>query len=215
MVFAIIAILISLIGITALVGMIKDMDDKARLLEQGSKVLHISNVTVGGVVHLRNIGPERKAFDVEIEGHHLYREGIYEWTELEGLSPEGKVWITVEQYDGLEVSVVVEKLRLHETSLEEAELERIWEREEGNVHFDERKFVFDECGQANYYKDFDTSQRAAFKYWSFHTINGKYLLTVEKWLSDNSYDVFLSQSLSPSSQIKVFRNRTEEQTQSA
>lgn len=215
MVFEFIVATVALGGLLSAVEEIRSMDKRAEYIRDEGTALRIENVRAGGVVHLRNIGPERKAFDINIDSWHLYREGIYEWTELEGTSPEGKVWISISEYDGLEVSVVLEKLRLSETSLDKEELQLLWDKEAGNVQFEGKKYVFDECGTGSFYEDGNTETAYKFDYWSFYTTNGKYLLSVEKWHADNSYDVFLSQTLVPSSQIKVYRNYNEEQEQSA
>lgn len=215
MIFEIIVGLIAIGGISSLVDEISTNDKLANRIRNKGTALLIENVGPGGVVHLRNIGPDRKAFDVNIDSRHLYQEGIYEWAELEGSSAEGKVWINIEEYDGLEVSVVLEKLRLQDTALDKEELQRIWDKEHGKVEFEGKNYIFDECGTASFYEDGDTKASYQFDYWSFHTTNGKYLLSVERWNADNSYNVFLSQVLVPSSQIEVYRNHSEEEKQSA
>ncbi len=145
----------------------------------------------GGLVQLTNAGPEMKDMDVSVLARHVYREGGDEWYELEGESGEGKVWLDIEEDDDLEVSLVIQRMKLQDIGISPDDLDKMAELEEGEVQYDGRKFEFEESGEADFLRNGDTSKPEKVRYWDLESEDEKFLLGVERW-GDNDYRAYLS-----------------------
>ena len=164
--------------------------------------LRIENVGPGGVIQLNNIGPDMEDFDVNVIAKHIYREGGDTWYELEGEIGSRKVWIEIEEDDGLEVSITLKKLKLSDISLEKQDLKRIDNDDEGGFTFEGQKYNYDDSGEATFLRYGEESNPEKVYYWDFECADEKYMISVEKW-EDNRYDVSYSEAIR-SSQIKVY-----------
>ena len=164
--------------------------------------LRIENVGPGGVIQLNNIGPDMEDFDVNVIAKHTYREGGDTWYELEGEIGSRKVWIEIEEDDGLEVSITLRKLKLSDIGLEKQDLKRIDNDEEGGFTFEGQKYSYDDSGKATFLRYGEESNTEKVYYWDFEGDDEKHMISVEQW-EDNRYDVSYSESIRPS-QIKVY-----------
>ena len=162
----------------------------------------IENVGPGGVFSLRSFGPNMEDVDVTVLARHLYREGGFEWFELEGESGDQKIWLTVEDDDELEISVTLRKLSLAELGLSKHQLERFDDDEEGSFDFDGMKYVYEDSGAATFSRHGDRQSREDFYYWEFEARDGKSSITVERW-DEGSYEGHVSQPIR-ASQITVY-----------
>ena len=170
----------------------------------------IQKVGPGGVVKLRNIGPDMDEFDVSIQAKHIYREGESTWYELEGDNGDEKVWIDIEEDDELELTVRLKKLKLRDISLKKDDLERIDDDEEGKCQYNNQTFEYDDSGSAVFYRDGNDNLAETFYYWDFEANNGKNSISVERW-SNGNIDVSYSEAIKLS-QVEVFSLGSKEST---
>lgn len=169
----------------------------------------IENVGPGGVVKLTAVGPEMQDLEARILSRHLYREDDCEWFELEGETADGKLWIDVEEDDGVEVSVSLRALDLEETGLTPSDLDAIAKAGQGSCEYDGRRYRLQEHGKALFHRDGDLSKEERVYYWDFATSDRASLLGFEQW-GEGEYQVHLGQPIKPH-QITVYAERDETQ----
>lgn len=167
----------------------------------------IENAGPGGVIKLTAVGPDMRDLDAHVLSRHLYREGDYEWFELECETAEGKLWIDVEEDDGVQVSVSLRTLDLEETGLSPGELENIAKAKRGSCIFEGQFYRLRETGKALFYRDGDLSRGERIRYWDFATSDGYRQLGFEQW-GETEYQVHLGQPIRPH-QITVYAERDE------
>ncbi len=164
--------------------------------------LRIENVGSGGVIHLTNIGPDMEDFDVNIIAKHVYREGGETWYELEGDRGTEKVWIELEEDDELEISITLKKLKLSDINISKSDLQRIDDKESGQIIYEGQKYSYDDSGSAVFLRYGEEKNKEKFYYWDFEAEDGKHFIGVERW-ENNSYDVSYSEAIKRS-QIEIF-----------
>lgn len=167
--------------------------------------LSINNVEAGGMLHLKNIGPEMRSYDVQIISKHIYRQGNYEWYELEGDNGKEKIWLEYEDDDEICVSITLEKLKLRDIGLSKEDLNRIDDEEEGHLDFRGITYYYEDSDDAEFLRHGNSNQAEAFYYWDFESDDGKHFLGVEKW-GGNDYEVFYSEAVKLS-QISIYSLR--------
>jgi len=151
--------------------------------------MSIKNVGAGGVLHLTNFGPEMLDMDVTIKNRHLYQQGNYQWISLEGESSHGKVSITVEDDDELEISAVLKELKLRDLGVSKKDLKKIDDDEEGGFTFDGEKYYYEDSDEAQYLKDGLSSNAEEVYYWEFENDSGNKFISIEEY--DGDYEVSL------------------------
>lgn len=164
--------------------------------------LRIENVGSGGVIHLTNIGQDMEDFDVNIIAKHVYREGGDMWYELEGDRGTEKVWIELEEDDELEISITLKKLKLSDINISKSDLQRIDDKESGQIIYEGQKYSYDDSGSAVFLRYGEEKNKEKFYYWDFEAEDGKHFIGVERW-ENNSYDVSYSEAIKRS-QIEIF-----------
>ncbi len=162
----------------------------------------IENAGPGGVIKLTAVGPEMKDLDAHVLSRHLYREDDYEWFELECETAEGKLWIDVEEDDGVKVSVSLRALDLEDTGLSPEELENMAKAKRGVCKFEGQSYRLRETGKAIFYRDGDLSRGEKVRYWDFATSDRYSQLGFEQW-GEAEYQVHLGQPIRPH-QITVY-----------
>ncbi|MDN5871828.1 MAG: DUF4178 domain-containing protein, partial [Nitrococcus sp.] len=154
--------------------------------------------------------PELKDFDIRIIARHRYREGGFEWTELEGEAAEGPVWIEVERDDELSVSIALRRLGLADVGLDPAALHGFVKADEGRIEADGGPYDYEDHGRAEFLRNGDSVHAETVAYWDFESADGRRYLSVECWGGDD-YQVHLGETLSPG-QIEIYsRGEGEEQ----
>jgi len=169
------------------------------------KELTLENVQAGGVIHLRNVGPDMEEYDVTILSKAVYREGENnEWYELEGDNGRQKVWIGIEEDDGLDVTLTLRRLKLREIPINREDLDRMDETAEGEFEFEGEKFYFEYSNEASYFADGNVSSgnEDFFYYWEFENESEDKYITVEEW-ENGKFEVTLAISLR-SSNVQVY-----------
>lgn len=169
--------------------------------------LRIENMKPGGFYALRAYGPDMSDLDVQVTARHLYDEHGYKWHEIEGESEIGRVWLTVIEDDDTEMTVTLRKFSLAQLGISRKKLERIDDQEEGEVTFEGKRYLYEDSGDCNFYRDGDRNRRENFYYWDFESTDGSACITVERWGGDGGdFEVHLSQPISES-QITVYSLR--------
>ncbi len=172
--------------------------------DKQKKELNIVNVEKGGVFKLTGVGENADELTLKVLAKHLYREGDYYWYELEcDKGSEEKVFVDVEVDDYVNVSIVLETLKLHEIELSDS-LEKIDDEEEGYVKYKQKTFFYTESDSAVFYRFCDDKKSEKFYYWDFEQDNK--IISVEKW--GKEYAVYYCQKMKPS-QITVLSNKGE------
>lgn len=196
-------ILVLLVGIAALVFVMwrRTRSEKASATPQDLP-LAIENVRAGGMIKLTRVGEEMADFDVSIVGRHVYRAGGYEWYELEGEGPEGKVWLDVEQDDEVEVAISLRQLDLADVGLDRAALTRMDDEEAGEIQYEGRTYHYEESGEAQFLRNGEPGKAETLKYWDFESDDGRHYLGVEAW-EGREFQVHYGRPLA-ASQIEIF-----------
>ena len=163
--------------------------------------LSIENMQPGGVLHVMNIGPELAEYDVTIQARHRYEEEGVEWFELEGDNGSQKVWITIEEDDEQELSIVLKKIKLRDIGLTNAQLDKMDDQEEGEFNYNNQTFFYEDSGDASFFRN-SGDKEEPFSYWEFENKDQTQAVSVEKW-NDGTVDVCLSDYIKPS-QVQVF-----------
>lgn len=170
-----------------------------------SQEFHLENVRGGGLIHLMNVGPMMEEYDVNILSRSAYRAGQNdEWYELEGETANGKIWITLEEDDGLDVTLATRKLKLRDISINRSDLDTMDEAGEGEFDFEGKTFYYEVSSDASYFRDSHISpdNEEFFYYWEFETEKGDEFITVEEW-ENGRFEVTLSRPIKES-QVKIF-----------
>lgn len=187
----------------------KEEEAKRNVLEERT----LENVGPGGVIHLMNVGPEMEEYDVTILAKSVYREGESnraanrEWHELEGDNGRQKVWISIEEDDGLDVTLALRTLKLRDLPINRSDLDRMDEAAEGEFEFEGQTFYFEYSNEASFFSNGDTSPQneSFFYYWEFENEKEDQFITIEEW-ENGKFEITLSVPLK-SSQIKVYSLR--------
>lgn len=156
-------------------------------------ILHLQP---GERLTLTGIGDDRRSETVRITRRNIYRQGNFIWWELEGAGDRGKVYLEMEDDDGLEVSVMVEELALDDTDQTGPQLDEIARNGRGTLTCRGRRYRFRESGRASFLPGEQRSRSESFTYWDFQAEDSDYDLAVERW-EGGRHDVFLVQSLQP------------------
>ncbi|MEM6845350.1 MAG: DUF4178 domain-containing protein [Bacteroidota bacterium] len=182
---------------------------KDKKLENGqdtsSQELHLENVRPGGLIHLMNVGPMMEEFDVNILARSVYRSGQNdEWYELEGEAAKGKVWITLEYDDGLDVTLATRKLKLRDIPVNRGDLDTMDEEGEGKFEFEGKTYYYEVSSEASYFADgrISPDNESFFYYWEFETGDSDEFITIEEW-ENGRFEVTLAHPIKES-QVKVF-----------
>jgi hypothetical protein len=181
----------------------KKKEEQAR--EEASRELRLENVGPGGVIHLMNVGPDMEEYDVTILSKSIYREGeSTEWYELEGDNGRQKVWISLEEDDGLDVTLALRKLKLRELDINRQDLDRMDETAEGEFSFEGETYYFEYSNEASFFSEGNTASdnEDFFYYWEFENEEGDKYITVEEW-ENGKFEATLSIPLK-SSQLKIY-----------
>ncbi len=171
--------------------------------------LRIENMQPGGFYALRAYGPNMTDLDVQVTGRHRYDEHGYEWFEIEGETEIGRVWLTVIEDDDTEMTVTLRKISLAQLDISRKKLAKIDDKEEGEITFEGKRYVYEDSGDCLFFRDGDRNRAEEFYYWDFEATDGSGSVTVERWGGDGGdYEVHISQPISES-QITVYALRGE------
>lgn len=155
----------------------------------------VEDVRSGGVIQLPPHGEAMDALDVEVTAVHIYDEDGFTWSELEGTSGQGTVWLDVERDDELETSVTLKRLQLDDVGLTPEILSGLRSGTSKTVELEGSRFRFTERGKATFYARSDRSHPESLEFWDFEGEDDRHDLGVERWQED--YRVYLSQRLDP------------------
>ncbi len=169
--------------------------------------LIVENVEQGGLIHIRNYGPDMEDIDVEITRKNMYCQKQFCWYELQGSASNGKqVFLEIDREDELELDISIDReLGLSDIGLTKSDLEEIDEAEEGKITFQGKVYEYDDSDEAFFYRDCDEENERAFYYWDFYNDDLEYTITVKEW-ERGGVDVTLTQSLRED-QIEVYSLR--------
>jgi len=170
-----------------------------------SQEFHLENVRPGGLIRLMNVGPMMEEFDVNIVSRGVYRTGQNDvWYELEGEAAKGKVWITLEYDDGLDVTLATRKLKLRDLPIVRNDLDTMDENGNGEFDFEDKTFYYEVSGEASYFPDGRVSpdNEEFFYYWEFETDDSSEFISIEEW-ENGRFDVTVAHPIKES-QVKIF-----------
>ncbi len=203
--WAIIFFIIAVIGIAVFFWNSNKKKKEQQAKAHAPKELTLEHVEAGGVIHLRNVGPDMEEYDVTILSKAVYREGENsEWYELEGDNGRQKVWISIEEDDGLDVTLTLRRLKLRDIPINREDLDRMDKTAEGEFEFEGETFYFEYSNEASYFADGNLSSdnEDFFYYWEFENDNEDKYITVEEWES-GKFEITLSIPLK-SSNVQVY-----------
>lgn len=170
----------------------------------GTEELHLENVRKGGVIRLLNVGENMDEYDVNILARHVYRSDGAEWYELEGDSGTDKIWISLEEDDGLDVSLTLRKLKLRDLGISRNDLDEMDENGEGSFEFEGKKYHYESSEEVSFFRNGNVSETNEdfFYTWEFESEDEKSYISVEEW-RDKSIEVSMAQPLKES-QVQVY-----------
>ena len=173
----------------------------------GTDELHLDNVQQGGVIRLINVGENMDEYDVNIIARHVYRSDDAEWYELEGDSGTDKVWISLEEDDGLDVSLTLRKLKLRDLGISRNDLDEMDEKGEGEFEFEGKTYYYAGSEEVSFFRNGNVaeSNEEFFYAWDFESEDEESYISIEEW-RDKSIEVSLAQPLKES-QVQVYSLR--------
>ncbi len=182
----------------------KQKQKKEELPDPGAEELHLENVQAGGLIRLINVGENMDEYDITITARHIYRSDDSEWYELEGDSGTDKVWVSLEEDDGLDVSLTLRKIKFRELDITRDELDDMDEKGKGKFVFEGKTYHYDSSQEASLFTNGNVSEsnEEVFYYWEFEAEDEETYITIEEW-RDKSIEVSLAQPLKES-QVQVY-----------
>ena len=178
---------------------------KEKAPDPEAQQLRLENVGAGGLIHLMNVGPNLEEYDVQILSRSIYREGEnYEWYELEGDNGKGKVWLSLQHDDGLDVTIAARKLKLRDLPIDRADLDRMDDAAAGQFDLEGKTFYYDHSTEGSYFQNgtISSENEEFFYYWEFETEDESEFLTIEEW-ENGRFEVTISYPVKES-QVKVY-----------
>lgn len=199
----IVSAILSIIGIILVViwwrkekGQPKSLPQKNKI-PQNPEALIIENVGVGGVLQISTVEEPYLDYKLVITGKNRYQDGNYQWFEIVGDNGVEKISIEYERDDKLVIGVQIKKLKLRDLSLNQSDLDRFDEEEEGSFFYEGIQFYYEDSGEALFYPDCDESKVKKLYYWDFQSGDGKHLMGCE-FFEDNSLEITYSVSIKES-----------------
>lgn len=169
--------------------------------DRGSE-LTLENARKGAVLSLNAVGPDLDDMDLTVQSRHVYRQGDFEWFELECQHAGGKAWLTVQEEDERELSLTLRTFALRELGVNPGDLKRMKGTGDGKVTYQGVEYELEETGAATFYKDGRRQAGEKFQFWEFEPEEGDTGITVARW-DDDTYDAAWSTDLSDA-QVKVY-----------
>ncbi|MDH5721555.1 MAG: DUF4178 domain-containing protein [Spirochaetia bacterium] len=170
--------------------------------DNSGQELLIQNVRQGAVIHLRAIGADMEDFDLKVIGRHVYKQGNYEWYELECDKGGEKVWIDLEDDDEIELAIGMRKLKLNDLKITTSDLTHMDDEEEGSFTFEGETYYLEDSDSAVFLRNGEEAKAEKLYYWDFESDSGDKFIGVEKW-GNKEYSVTLSESIDLN-QVTVF-----------
>lgn len=203
---SVVFLMLMILAIALILALVyRNISLKKTITKVAEKELHVLNLDKGGILRLTGVGPNSDEINLKVLAKHLYRQGDYYWYELECDKGDGeKIWLEIEDDDETEVSVVLEKLTLHDIGLASRDLDNIDEYESGYLNFRGERFVYTDSDEAVFYRFCDDAKAENLYYWDFE--KGSFSIGVERW-GNRDYEVFYCQKMKPS-QITVYLNNS-------
>ena len=169
--------------------------------------LIVENVEQGGLIQIRNYGPDMEDIDVEITRINMYSQEQFRWYELQGSASNGKqVFLEIDRDDELELDISIDReLDLSDIGLTKSDLEEIDKKEEGEITFQGKVYEYEDSDGAFFYRDCDEENERAFYYMDFYNDDLEFTITVKEW-KRGGFEVILTQSLRED-QIEVYSLR--------
>lgn len=169
---------------------------KAHLADEApaTEELVIQNVRAGGVIHLRAAGPDMEDMDLTVLARHVYRQGSYEWYELECDKGGEKVWLDVEDDDELEIGLTLRKFKLAELPISKQDLIRFDDEEEGQFSFEGETWYLEDSDSCEFLRGGSPGKAEDLYYWDFEPSGGKKFIGVERW-GDSEYIAYYGDML--------------------
>lgn len=182
----------------------KKEEETAQHAAPGTEELHLENVRQGGVIRLINVGENMDEYDVNITARHVYRSDDAEWYELEGDSGTDQVWISLEEDDGLDVSLTLRKLKLRDLGIARNDLDEMDEKGEGQFEFEGKTYYYEGSEEVSFFRNGNVSEanEGLFYAWEFESEDEESYISIEEW-RDKSIEVSLAQPLKES-QVQVY-----------
>lgn len=182
----------------------KKKKEETSVPAQGTEELHLENVRQGGVIRLINVGENMDEYDIKITARHVYRSDDGEWYELEGDSGTDKVWISLEEDDGLDVSLTLRKIKFRDLDITRNDLDDMDEKGKGKFAFEGKTYHYESSQEASFFKNGNISDtnEEFFYYWEFESDDEESYITIEEW-RDKSIEVTLTHPLKES-QVQVY-----------
>lgn len=142
---------------------------------------NILNLKVDSVIKINNAGENFEDLDLKVLAKHLYTQDDYEWYEYECSDGNQKYWLSVEEDDELELALSLKKLKLKDLGIGKSDLERIDDREDGQIQYEGKTYNYDDSDGAVYFRNGDENHREEFYYWEFEDKDEDFFITVENW----------------------------------
>lgn len=154
----------------------------------------LENMKPGGVLQLQNVGLTSQTVDAQVTDCHLHKEGSARWTEYEAVTASGKVFITVQREEELQVGISLAQLGVEELGLAASEL---FEDSDELVEltYEGTRFALEACGRAQYCPKGNELEAESYQYWEYESTDDDFqTLTVVKW-QDGSAEAFYGASV--------------------
>ncbi|MCB9549334.1 MAG: DUF4178 domain-containing protein [Myxococcales bacterium] len=179
---------------------------RQREIASGANVTNdITGVRRGGVLKLPPFGNQATGIETYVVTRHRYSDGGAPWYEL--VCQHGRRELLVEWFrEGSRLVVTAgfedENPTLRAIGLEEADLIRFDDDEEGSFQWDGITWHYEESGEVDYFEG-DGGRAESYYSWTFANDAGDRHLSVEKWEGERTFNVY-HLWLVDSSRVEVF-----------
>lgn len=156
----------------------------------------LESMKPGGVLQLQNVGLTSQTVDAQVTAVHLHKEGSVRWTELEADTGNGKVFITVQRGDELEIGISLAEFGMDELGLSQQQLSQ-GNPELDSLTYEGTSFELQASGRAQYCANGNELAAESYQYWEYSSREDEFqTVTVVKW-QDGSAEGFYGAAVSP------------------
>jgi hypothetical protein len=164
---------------------------------------HVSEAAPGDSIEISGITGLANPHHMIVSRKNKYVDSDSTWHELECSSSGKQYYLTIERDDGqIYLSLSLKTLSLADIKINERDLERIDDKEEGSIKYAGRVYYYEDSDEAEFFPDSQRKDSEDLYYWEFESDDGRHFISVEKW-EDNSIDVTYSVIVEPS-QVTIY-----------
>lgn len=181
----------------------KETQQQVRQAYVDPQAKELLEMKIGAMFMVRGYGNDMADIDVSVNRVSMFSEDRSCWYEYQGIASTGQqVYLEVDQSDTVELDISLEcGLNLSDLGITKNQLATMAEEQSGELTYQGETFVYDDGGEAVYYRDCDEEFPNEFDYVAFWNEALKQTVIAKIW-ENGKYHFSLYQSLRPN-QVEV------------